>query len=308
MENMKNHWLLLSFFLLSIAIISCEESGTSGDIIDPNEKKTENGFRFIHHIDLEGAQPQAGEFAYFHYDLRIDDSLLDGSRTRGFIPKMEIPQPKNEDKNNPSPVLEAVKEMSVGDSITLIYPMDSLPQKPAQFPDAKYMYYDISLKQIKTKAQFKEEERIEREQKEEQARQKQIQESEIGARMVKTADDYKNGKLDKQIKTTELGLKYIIHKQGTGKFPTPGEKINVDYYGVLSNGVMFDNSYKRGKPYQFGFETGSVIPGWDKGLALLKKGGKMTIFIPPGLAYGKTGSPPVIPPNSELIFYMELRK
>ena len=71
---------------------------------------------------------------------------------------------------------------------------------------------------------------------------------------------------------------------------------------------MFDNSLSRGMPFSFALGRGMVIPGWDEGIALLKEGGKAFLFVPPALGYGEAGSPPVIPANSELIFYVELEK
>ena len=69
---------------------------------------------------------------------------------------------------------------------------------------------------------------------------------------------------------------------------------------------MFDNSFSRGEPFVFPLGAGQVIKGWDEGLALLPKGTKATLFIPYELGYGETGSPPSIPPRSELIFYVEV--
>ncbi|MFM9951914.1 MAG: FKBP-type peptidyl-prolyl cis-trans isomerase, partial [Saprospiraceae bacterium] len=75
-----------------------------------------------------------------------------------------------------------------------------------------------------------------------------------------------------------------------------------------ADGKMFDSSFGRGEPIEFPLGVGQVIPGWDEGLSLLKQGGKATLFIPYQLAYGDAGSPPVIPPKAELIFYVEVVK
>ncbi len=122
----------------------------------------------------------------------------------------------------------------------------------------------------------------------------------------KLAADYKRGKLDNQIVTTKSGLKYVIHENGSGDNPSKGTKVFVHYLGALTNGNEFDNSFERGKPFKFSLGVGSVIQGWDEGIALLNIGSKATFFIPSELGYGKQGSPPVIPRDSELIFYVEL--
>jgi len=297
--------LLCGLFLLA----ACQgEGGSATGSTSGSEQMTENGFKYVHHVKNDGAKPVPGQYVYFHYELRVDDSLLDGSRTRGFVPKMEIPTPDKEDKANPSPVLDAVKLMAVGDSMTIIYPMDSLPQRPPQFPNAENLYYEVTLNNIKSKEEFEAEQKIEQEEQAAQAAVIQVREADVAAKMTQTAKDYAAGKLRSQLKSTPSGLKYIIHEQGTGAFPSKGERVNVHYYGTLTDGTMFDNSFKRGQAFGFALQTGAVIPGWDEGIALLKKGGSATLFIPYELGYGERGSPPNIPPKAELLFYVELQE
>lgn len=104
---------------------------------------------------------------------------------------------------------------------------------------------------------------------------------------------------------TESGLKYTIHKAGTGARPTAGELVSVHYVGRLSEGMEFDNSYKRGAPIRFALGEGKVIKGWDEGIELLNVGDSATITVPPHLAYGSKEMGP-IPANSTLIFDVEL--
>jgi cyclophilin family peptidyl-prolyl cis-trans isomerase len=112
--------------------------------------------------------------------------------------------------------------------------------------------------------------------------------------------------LTKKAKATPSGLKYIVTGPGTGPKPTPGTAIKVHYAGRLTDGTPFDNSYTRGQPIEFKVGTGMVIPGWDEALLDMTKGEKRTLIIPPNLAYGPEGRPPVIPQNATLIFDVEL--
>ena len=95
-------------------------------------------------------------------------------------------------------------------------------------------------------------------------------------------------------------------RSGTGAAAANGDKVRVHYTGTLLNGTKFDSSLDRNEPFEFTLGQGQVIKGWDEGVAGMKKGGKRTLTIPSDKAYGKRGSPPVIPPDAPLKFDVEL--
>lgn len=105
---------------------------------------------------------------------------------------------------------------------------------------------------------------------------------------------------------TDSGLRYQIIQSGDGKKAQTNTTVSVHYKGQLSDGTVFDSSYKRNQPIDFTLGVGQVIPGWDEGIALLKVGDKARFVIPSHLAYGSRGAGGVIPPNANLIFDVEL--
>jgi FKBP-type peptidyl-prolyl cis-trans isomerase len=113
-----------------------------------------------------------------------------------------------------------------------------------------------------------------------------------------------NAKKD-SVKTLPSGLQYVVLKEGNGKKPTLTDRIKVHYTGTLIDGTVFDSSYQRNEPAEFG--VGQVIPGWTEALQLMSVGSKYRVFIPENLAYGaQSPQGSAIKPYSTLIFVVEL--
>ena len=106
--------------------------------------------------------------------------------------------------------------------------------------------------------------------------------------------------------TTMEQLKIEDIKVGTGREVKSGDIVSIHYLGTLTNGQKFDSSYDRKQPFETQIGVGQVIEGWDKGVVGMKVGGKRKLTIPPAMAYGSQGAGDVIPPNSTLIFEVEL--
>jgi len=106
--------------------------------------------------------------------------------------------------------------------------------------------------------------------------------------------------------TTASGLQYEVVKQGTGRQPKASDTVRCHYEGTLIDGTVFDSSYRRGKPADFGLRQ--VISGWTEGVQLMKEGAVYKFYLPYNLAYGERGAGADIPPFAALVFTVELIK
>ena len=121
------------------------------------------------------------------------------------------------------------------------------------------------------------------------------------AAIAQITRDYPNTTL------TPSGIRYIIQRQGTGNSPTTGQTVQVHYQGSLLSGQVFDSSEQQGRPIEFQAGIGRVIPGWEEMILGMRVGERRLAIIPPELAYGERGAGNgIIPPNSFLVFEMEL--
>jgi FKBP-type peptidyl-prolyl cis-trans isomerase FkpA len=103
---------------------------------------------------------------------------------------------------------------------------------------------------------------------------------------------------------TKSGLVYLALTEGKGDSPKPTDVVKVHYKGTFADGKEFDSSYKRGTPTEFPLNR--VIPCWTEGVGLMKLGGKAKLTCPSAIAYGERGAGGVIPPNTTLLFEVEL--
>ncbi|MDR0588917.1 MAG: FKBP-type peptidyl-prolyl cis-trans isomerase [Spirochaetaceae bacterium] len=106
------------------------------------------------------------------------------------------------------------------------------------------------------------------------------------------------------VSITTSGLQFEVVTQGQGRKPSAADVVTVNYEGKLIDGTVFDSSYTRGEPAEFSLDE--VIPGWAEGIQLMNVGSTYRLYIPSSLAYGEQGAGNMIPPNSALIFQVEL--
>ncbi len=259
---------------------------------------TPNGYKITKYSSSNGRKPSPGEKAYVHVYAYTDGKFQNSTRQNDRVMPVHIYSKeellKMKETGESNPVYEAVSMMAVGDSIAIDIPITADMQKNPQMANVKEMHYDIVMIEAKTNAQI---------QAEKEAEKAAIEN--ISNQVEDMAAQYTSGKLNDKLITTESGLKYMVLKEGNGAVPEYNRMVQVNYYGALTTGERFDDSFTRGKPHSFPLGKGRVIKGWDEGIALLKGGDQAMLFIPSELGYGKAGSGK-IPPDAELIFYVEV--
>lgn len=274
---------------------------------------TPNGYEFVKHTNASGPKAKPGEYSYVHIDILADDTLLNSTREMErplAINVIDFSKLKKEEmgKDKSNPIADVVGLLAVGDSVSVFVPITEEMRAAPQLQNVKKLVYNVVVVDIKNEEQYQQALVEERQAIDAQIAASQIRESEIAALVTDVLKKYKSGALKEQLKDGENGLKYLIVEEGKGEAAKSGKPVKVDYYGTLTNGTMFDNSFQRGTPINFTLGAGEVIPGWDQGIARLKAGDKAVLFIPSDLGYGPSGNGAVIPPNSELVFYIELVK
>lgn len=262
--------------------------------------KTEHGFRFINHTNNPGDKAQPGDAVVINsYTFAGDSMLASTVKMFGGPKRYELFTRENMPERVPA-LFDAALLMAKGDSATIYEKVDSFILKflPPALQDVKEIRYEIVMTDI-INAEAREREA------EEMA--KSFEAVQANSQMV--VNDFKAGKLKGKLQTLPSGVSIYVVEKGTGAPINPGEMISTHYYGCLqSNGQMFDNSFQRGEPMQFASQVGQMIPGFDEGLGALTRGSKAYIFLPSKTAYGEQGAGAMIPPNADLMFYVEIQQ
>ncbi|XZF15342.1 FKBP-type peptidyl-prolyl cis-trans isomerase [Chitinophagaceae bacterium MMS25-I14] len=262
-------------------------------------KKTPNGLEYLIVRDVPGEQTaHVGDYVEMHIFTHIGDSVLFDSRKANEnkpVP-FQVPAP-----NFKGDLAEGFPMLSAGDSAIFRVPVDSLLARGNQpLPWMKKgagqkVEYNIEMVSVKTKEQ------MQKEQQEHAGKQMGIDDQLL-------QDYFKKNNITAS--KTASGMYYKITAPGTGENAKAGQKVTVNYTGKTMDGKTFDSNvdpaFNHVQPFTFGLGQHQVISGWDEGVALLKKGGKATLYIPSAMAYGERSPSPLIPANSVLIFDVEV--
>ncbi|MFT4062912.1 MAG: FKBP-type peptidyl-prolyl cis-trans isomerase [Edaphocola sp.] len=249
--------------------------------------------------------PAIGDGISFHISQRINDSLLMSSAAQNGGKPVEFVLQESKMKGD---LTVGIMKLHAGDSAVFRIKLDTIAARtqqpvPAWAKPGSYLYFDVGLVGIKSKAELEAERKLAQEQAEAMAKVQRATDDSL-------IQDYLKSKGIANAQKTASGLYYTIHEPGAGENAKVGQKVTVNYTGQLVNGEKFDSNvdsaFGHVQPFTFDLGKHSVIQGWDEGVALLNKGAKATLYIPSALGYGPRAAGPKIPANSVLVFDIEL--
>lgn len=281
----------------TVSKVSAKGTNAAGN--DGGYIKLEAGTDYKIIVDAPGdVYPDYGDYMEIHLNAVGSDSIIFDTRSAmdGQPAPLQLQQsPFRGD------LMEALRKMTQGDSAQVRLSVDSLLSAGA--PEAPWMKKGVGQKLVYNLQIVKVTPKALKQKEDEANAAKQIGIDE------KLIQDYLTKNNIKATKTAS-GMYYKVERAGTGANAEAGKKVSVNYTGMLLNGEKFDSNvdpqFQHVEPFQFMLGAGNVIKGWDEGIALLKKGGKATLYIPSSLAYGKNSPSPKIPANSVLVFEVEL--
>jgi len=282
------------------------EPVTASTDFQPKDLTSANGTVYRLNASTGAKKPNKGDYLYFHASTTDGTKTVSSSRDGGApTPFYQVPKVITPASN---PVQDILPQLALGDSITITIALDTLPQKPPGFENSDYLYFNLHVVDVVSEVEQEQLMMEKRLADSKKRRLLQSREKEAARIAQQTLQQYKAGELDNALKDGPGGMEIFINEAGNGPVVEVGRTLEVNYYGILPDGTLFDNSFKRGEPLLFPVGRGRVIAGWDQGFQALREGDKATLFIPSQMGYGERGSPPVIPPNSNLVFYVEVVK
>lgn len=252
--------------------------------------KSANELEYRIIVDKKQPKARVGQVIKYNvYWRKMNDSLFLSTKDKEIPLYSQVDSPKF--KGDP---LEVLAMMGAGDSASCRVPVDLIfrGNPPAFLKKGDFMKLDITVDQVLTKEEY------DNMMMAQSVSQMQIEQKNIESYLTQ------NGLTGVK---TAAGMYLVTEKEGTGKQPVNGSTVRVNYTGKLLNGQQFDSSLSPGRePFEFVIGQGSVIRGWDEGIPYFKEGGKGKLFIPSTLGYGEQGMGSQIPPNSILVFDIEL--
>ncbi len=260
-----------------------------------NEKEfttTPDGLKYKMLLQTGGEKPKPGDLLDLVMVVHTEkDSVFFDSRTTGGPIKLTLSEPTFK-----GGMEEGFAMMAAGDSALFVIPADSFFLKTSQepFPDflkkGSKLKFTVKLEKWQTMEQFRKEST-------------ELMDSKRSGEEAALAKYISDNNIAGQ--PTATGLYYVEKLAGTGEKATVGKTVKVHYTGKLVDGTVFDSSVGK-TPLEFQLGTRAVIAGWEEGISMMREGGKATLVMGSGLAYGRSGYGNKIGPYEPLVFEVEL--
>jgi peptidylprolyl isomerase len=246
------------------------DEAAMADFLNADMTTTASGLQYVIETEGAGAIPEAGAVVQVHYEGKLaDGTIFDSSYERD----EPIAFPLGQGLVIPG-WDEGISLLSVGSKAKLIVPPELAYGEFGAvgiIPPNATLYFEVELVDI-----------------------------------LPGSPEAPVAVADSDFTTTGSGLKYYELAAGNGVTPEPGQLVAIHYTGWLEDGTKVDSSLDWGQPFIFPLGEQAVIPGWDEAVSTMKVGGQRQLVIPPELAFGEAGIDGLIPPNSTLIFEVEL--
>lgn len=278
----------LTFVLLGIVMLTGCATSPTKDVYDG---KTPSGYPYIIHHSTGSTGIQVGDRIRLSRQIRLGQDSVISPRTTVMIllPEMiQMPKPLPAD-------YEMLLQMSIGDSVSVYVFGDELKAIPRSTrAETDTLIYDLTLIELlETK---------------EQRESVMNKADEAEGRVSQAITGDKKGMLDNLLQTLPSGVKIMHISEGTGNYIAPGTAVDMHYCFGDQEGNILDNSFRSGLVYSFKTQNNELITGLEEVMSLLKKGSRALVIIPPHLAYGETGRPPKVKPNSTLYYFIDIRE
>lgn len=284
----------ITLFLLAAGTAYMTGCGQTG------YKKTAGGLEYKIFNPHDGAKPKEGDILKVNIVTKVGgkngtDTTLMNTYDNGGAQRVPFQKPKQ-----PYDLMEGFALLSKGDSAVFVVPADSVMPAMARPPfikDGDEFHITVKLEDI-----FTSQDQVQADVDKENAAQDKIDDQKIQDYMKKN---------NLQGTKTDRGVYVVVTQAGSGAKVDSGDEVTLNYTGKTLEGKTFDSNtdttFHHAEPFSFPVEdNGGAIPGWIDGVKQLHQGAKATIIIPSSLAYGKRGAPPVITPNSVLVFDVDV--
>jgi FKBP-type peptidyl-prolyl cis-trans isomerase len=292
----------MKFSLFGILFIICFNSCVEKQSVTPNG----HPFTLVEAYKIK--KPKDPYYIHYHVTSYVNDQIVKTSRTSPF-PQVITSEDLNHPEMLSTPYLEVLQYMGEQDSAIVIQDLTNIRRIPPEYGDAKSILFGVKVVKVLDSIMHEREMDMQRAVVLKKKQDYRDQEKEAKAFIEDFFSQNPNDRW-KGFITTPTGVRYkILNGISQGKVSINGEhKVDISYYGTLSNGDYLDSSFKYGVPYRFVKGSLNIMPGWNEIAGILPEGAKAIVYIPSKQAYDTRAleGNVQIPANEDLYFYFEV--